>query len=175
MASSSIFKTISYKHKQIVCDHPDRCFNYNYRMVDWVVLRSVTTWNLVTFTVKLSSDNYLLIQALPEIWEKIEKYGKKKVLNADEFGLLYRQLSGCYLSQKYATGFEKDKRRINLQWCINFDGSGISTLMIIGNSERPRAFKKVRRWARVLVPLEKEGLDEPKFSFCLVWSNELLR
>ena len=62
--------------------------------------------------------------------------------NADEFGLSYRQPPSWTLAIGTVSGCKKEKNRLTFLACCNNDGSEKMPLMIIGNAERPRAFKK---------------------------------
>lgn len=69
-------------------------------------------------------------------------FENKYVWNADEFGLFCRQPSVCSLSSTAVLGFKKEKSRLSFLACFNKDGLEKLPLLIIGNSKRPRCFKK---------------------------------
>jgi len=98
-----------------------------------------------------SADNEAIKEHMPRLHATISTYTDKDVRNADEFGLFFRQPPSWTLSNKPVSSFKKEKHRLTFLACCNSNGSEKFPLMIIGNAERPRPFKK--KYGRVL------GLD----------------
>lgn len=92
----------------------------------------------------LSADNAAITEHWPRLCRLMMTYEARDVWNADEFGLFFRQPLGWTLSpkEKKPSGHKKDKTRITFLPCCNSDGSEKMPLMIIGRSEKPRAFGK---------------------------------
>lgn len=70
----------------------------------------------------------------------------EQIYNADETGLMFRQLPKTALiekSRKSAPGFKVNKERITVLACANASGSHKLPLFVIGKSRKPRAFKHI--------------------------------
>ena len=89
-----------------------------------------------------SADTDAIRDEMPRILEIVNSFAEKDVWNADEFGLFFRQPPSWTLASGAVSGCKKEKNRLTFLACCNKDGSEKMPLMVIGNAERPRAFKK---------------------------------
>lgn len=71
----------------------------------------------------LDADQNAIDEQLPRILRIVATYSYKDVLNADEFGLFYRQLPNWTLANTSVSGFKKEKSRLTFLACCNNDGS----------------------------------------------------
>lgn len=90
----------------------------------------------------MSVDNVAIAHHMPRIKRIMMTFSARDIWNADEFGLFYRQPSNWTLCKGNVSGHKKEKSRLSLLACCNADGFEKLPLTIIGNAERPRAFKK---------------------------------
>lgn len=88
--------------------------------------------------------------AVPDFLEKFKEdilamdLRPEQIYNADETGLVYKDLSNKTLvlaSEKSAPGRKNSKQRITVMPCVNATGRHKLPLMIIGKSKAPRCFK----------------------------------
>lgn len=89
-----------------------------------------------------SADDSAIRSEMPRILSLMNNFADKDIWNADEFGLFFRQPPTWTLSSGPVSGFKKEKNRLTFLACTNKDGSEKRPLLIIGNAERPRPFKK---------------------------------
>lgn len=71
----------------------------------------------------LSADNDDIDAAMPRLLRIILTYAEKDVCNADEFGLLFRQLPKWTLAKTAVSGHKMEKSRATFLACCNNDGS----------------------------------------------------
>lgn len=89
-----------------------------------------------------SADKGAIREKMLEIIRLIQTFGERDVLNVDECWLFYKQHPTWSLLSTTVWELKKEKSHlIFLAWCYA-DGSEKFSLMAIGNSERPRSFKK---------------------------------
>jgi hypothetical protein len=71
------------------------------------------------------------------------EYTEENIFNMDETGLYWRQGPSAGLSTRARPGRKKDKTRISIVCCCNFDGSQRFALWAIGKAARPHALRGV--------------------------------
>lgn len=77
---------------------------------------------------------------------KNEKLVRAQIFNFDETGLWYKTMPNRTMAAKEETqapGFKNSKDRVTIGACCNADGSFKLTLVLVGKSARPRAFKNI--------------------------------
>lgn len=83
-----------------------------------------------------------------KVWpDVIQNYEEKDIFNADEAGLFYKMTPNQTLKFKgeKCSGGKLSKVRVTVLVCANMDGSEKRKLTVIGNSQKPRCFKNVKK------------------------------
>jgi len=98
---------------------------------------------------KLSSDLAAGIAYKEKFVKEAQKngYSRDDIYNADETGINWRALPRKSLAskrEKSAPGFKVSKERITAMVCANASGNHKLTLLCIGKTKNPRAFKNVK-------------------------------
>ena len=96
----------------------------------------------------LSADHYVAKEYVSKFADIIasENYSPQEVYNCDETGLNFKALPKKSLAAKQelsAPGFKMSKERLTVLACSNAAGTNKLSLMVIGKSKKPRAFKNI--------------------------------
>ena len=83
-----------------------------------------------------------IVQELPVIRSKVDKYNRKDVFNCDEPALFWQMAPDRTIADCSFPGRKKQKSRFTFMYCCNGDGSENLALFFIGTAESPRCFKK---------------------------------
>lgn len=97
---------------------------------------------------KLSADSTCIADFQETLQSKIAELNlvREQVYNCDETGLNWKALPQKTLatvSEKTAPGFKVQKDRITVMVCANASGNHKLSLLVIGKSKKPRAFKNL--------------------------------
>lgn len=97
---------------------------------------------------KLSANNEDVAPFKEKLQKLIEdeQLSAQQLYNCDETGLNYKMLPRKTLASKEersAPGYKKSKERLTVLACCNKSGDNKLTLLVVGKSKRPRAFKNV--------------------------------
>ncbi|KAG2216300.1 hypothetical protein INT45_012478 [Circinella minor] len=80
--------------------------------------------------------------SLSALQEKIKQYPLNNIYNMDETALYYRCPPSTTISSRPINGFKLNKRRLTIAFTINANSTNFREPLIIGNAEKPAAFKK---------------------------------
>lgn len=97
---------------------------------------------------KLSADPNAAEQFIETFKVVTESYDPEFIYNADETGLVWKALPKTTLASKRessAPGHKISKDRVTVLNCANSTGNHRIPLLLIGKSQRPRAFKNVKK------------------------------
>lgn len=77
----------------------------------------------------------------------LQRYNENDIYNADETGLFYQCLPNQTLALKgeKCIGGKISKRRVTILFCTNMTGTDKRKLLLIGNSQKPRCFKNIKK------------------------------
>ncbi len=97
---------------------------------------------------KLSADTTAIADFQEMLMSKISELNlvREQVHNCDETGLNWKALPQktlATISEKSASGFKVQKDRITVMVCANASGNHKLSLLVIGKSKKPRAFKNL--------------------------------
>lgn len=142
---------------QMICEKGKRLLNdvnrslpqegqVSLRFTSGWLWRFQKRWNLKCRRVHGESgdaDEDALQRELPVIQALCATYSADDIWNADETGLNYCMPPDRTISAHPLPGRKKDKKRLTVLVCANASGSEKFPLMIIGNAQRPRCFRKL--------------------------------
>ncbi|KAG2216299.1 hypothetical protein INT45_012477 [Circinella minor] len=110
---------------------------------------------------------------IQQIQEKISKYELKDIYNMNETAVLYQAPPASTILRNAYPGVKKDRKILTVVLTCNADGSDKREPLIIGNSEKPASFKKIRareyERAYMEVTLRNRGIrtNSPEQLFCI--------